>query len=192
MTKTSPHSNELSTLITLIKSQYLDSRKVGVRAFATSTGIRRSRLNKLFEGKAIATIGELNSINQAMNDIEARYELINERNKKKELAEQEQSQSLSKIIDDALGLKRVSDLHGLVTSSLLEKIADDHNLGSDKTEILPYNENVVTENVVPCVNTDHNVDLDMTTLSEEYTTGVHAIADVMELNLGISGLSNIE
>lgn len=64
-------SQSVSELLTHFRSQYLENVGVGVRRFSDLSGIRRSRLKKLFEGKATATELEIAQISLAMEQIEA-------------------------------------------------------------------------------------------------------------------------
>lgn len=73
MTQTPQRSQEMSTLLTLVKSQYLDARGVGIREFSLMTGIRRTRLSRIFNGTVEATVKEFDHINSAMNKIEEKY-----------------------------------------------------------------------------------------------------------------------
>jgi hypothetical protein len=68
-------------MVTRIKKEYLDPRGVGVRRFAELTGIRRTRLNRLFTGQEVATVSELDCINRAVNGIEEQHRKLEDRQK---------------------------------------------------------------------------------------------------------------
>jgi len=66
-------SAEISTMITQLKTEYLDNRNVGIRRFAAMTNIKRSRLLQLFSGKVEVTQPEFDRIKVALDDIEQQF-----------------------------------------------------------------------------------------------------------------------
>lgn len=72
---------DLLDLLKRIKSDYLDSRHIGIRRFAEMSAIRRTRLNRLFGGSEIPTPDELSRINDAIQQIEETYQKTQTRKK---------------------------------------------------------------------------------------------------------------
>jgi hypothetical protein len=68
-------SAEISTMITQLKTEYLDNRNVGIRRFAAMTNIKRSRLLQLFSGKVEVTQPEFDRIKIAVDEIECQFKL---------------------------------------------------------------------------------------------------------------------
>lgn len=70
---------QLATMLTKLKTEYLDVRKVGIRRFSTMTHITRPRLLQLFSGEVELTQEEHVRINDAINVIEERFQVIKAR-----------------------------------------------------------------------------------------------------------------
>lgn len=66
-------------MITRLKSNYLDKRGVGIRAFGEMCDMRRTRLKQILSGAESPTMKELVSMNAAMGAIEARHQTVLER-----------------------------------------------------------------------------------------------------------------
>lgn len=61
---------DMSGLLKMFKTNYLDNRDVGIRRFANMTNISRTRLLKLFDGSKKPTEEEIAKISFAMDIIE--------------------------------------------------------------------------------------------------------------------------
>lgn len=73
-------SAEISAMITQLKFEYLDARKVGIRRFAQMTNIKRTRLVQLFAGTTEVTPVELSRIKVALDDIEQQFKQAEAKN----------------------------------------------------------------------------------------------------------------
>jgi len=84
MSETLPN---MPTLLTMLKTAFLDNNNIGVRRFAEMTHISRSRLQKFFDGTKYPSEEELMKISVAMDIIVAQAEKakeLKEKNKMKE------------------------------------------------------------------------------------------------------------
>lgn len=89
-------AQDMAYLLRMFKSNYLDLRGVGIRRFAIMTNIRRSRLQKFFDGHKLPTTEEITRINNAMNIIESQFNTVKERQDIKEI----EKDNLRSMIDE--------------------------------------------------------------------------------------------
>ena len=106
MTDDMTQMEALSSLLTFIKSTFLDSRNIGIRRFAEMTNIRRTRLNQLFEGIVTPTVEEVSRINIAIGQIDAKHK----RTQEKRIKGDDQIRALRKEVSD----KATESLSGVV------------------------------------------------------------------------------
>ena len=64
---------QITELLTKLKTNYLDSRGVGIRRFAEMCNIKRSRLRLLMLGNTIPTEAEILNITKAINSVELEH-----------------------------------------------------------------------------------------------------------------------